>query len=173
MLPSRSVPQHEDDPDDWHRFLQKVSTGSIKAIDMLTYANMAYMVAVTGDLTSPDTLHLDDYNAMIRERFPAKSPIASLQDFHDLALSHGWLSEGFCVSQKPRNPPSAYVALWGRSAVDEDALMNDAMLHCLESWSADHFIECAWERSANYDSRAVATAMLYLSVTWPSTDRES
>jgi hypothetical protein len=169
MLRTRSIPIHDDDPDDWHTFLYKAAKGSIKAPDTLTYANMAYMVALTGDSTCPDTMHLDDYNAIVRERFPAECPVASLQHFHDIALDAGWITTPFRILESPRNSPSEYIALWGRRPVAESALLNDAMLHCLERWSADHFIECVDHYGAEYDSRAVTTGMLYLSLTWPGT----
>lgn len=169
MLPTRSIPIFDDEPDDWHTFLYKASKGSIKALDTLTYANMAYMVAITGDPTSPDTLRLDDYNAIIRERFPPNCPVASLQDFHDLALDCGWLATAFRVSELPRHDPSAYVAIWGRSPVAESSLINDSMLYCLDCWSPDHFIDCVDHFGTEFDSRVVTTAMLYLSVTWPCT----
>lgn len=160
---------YDDDPGDWHTFLYKASKGSIKALDTLTYANMAYMVAVTGDPTSPDTMHLDDYNAFIRERFPPVCPIASIQDFHEIALGCGWIATPFRASPRALHEPSAYVALWGRPAVIESALMNDAMLLCLDCWSSKHFIECVDHYGTDYDSRMLTAGMLYLSVTWPGT----
>lgn len=167
MLLTRSIPIYNHDPDDWHIFLSRASKGSIKAIDTLDYAYMAYMVALTEDSTAPVTMHLDDSNARVRERFPATCPIVSIQEFHDVANHHGWLSLPFRVSERPRHAPAAYVALWGRPPISESALMNDAMLYCLDCWSADHFIECVDQNGIQYDSRAVITAMLYLSVMWP------
>lgn len=170
MLPTRSIPIYDHDPDDWHTFLSKASKGSIKAIDTLDYAYMAYMVALTGNSIAPMTMRLDDDNARIRERFPVTCPIASIQEFHDVANRHGWLSLPFRVSERPRHVPAIYVALWGRPPISASALMNDAMLHCLDGWSADHFIECVDQNGIQYDSRAVITAMLYLSVIWPETE---
>jgi hypothetical protein len=167
MLPTRTIPQYQDKPSDWRTFLDKASKGSIKALDTLSSANMAYMVALTSDPTAPETMQLDDYNMIVRERFPVDCPIASLQDFHDIALDHGWFAKPFRVSERQRHEPAAYRALWGRSTVAGSSLMNDAMLHCLEGWSANHLIECVDHYGADYDSRVVATAMLYLSSTWP------
>ena len=169
MLQTRSIPIHDDDhPDDWHTFLYKAAKGSIKAPDTLTYSNMAYMVALTGDPTCPDTMHLDDYNVILRDRFPSNS-IPDIQAFHDLAVDCNWMNSTFRVSDTPRNPPERYVSLWGRNPVAESALMNDAMLYCLANWSADNFIECVDHYGAEYDARMVTAAMLYLSVTWPGT----
>ena len=170
MLPTRSIPIFDDDhPDDWHTFIYKASTGSIKAADTLDYANMAYMVAFTGDPESPNTMHLDEYNALVRQQFPATCPIASIRQFHDTALDHHWIPSAFNVSQTPINVPSEYVAIWGRPPVNKSALINDAMLNCIENWSANHYIDCVDGNSIGYDSRSVLAGMLYLSVTWPGT----
>jgi hypothetical protein len=171
MLPTRSIPIYGDDPEDWHRFLYKASTGSIKAADTLNYANMAYMVAFTGDPSAPETMHLGDYNSLIRERFPKACPISSIHHFHDIAMDHGWIPSGYRVSEAPIRDPGNYVALWGRTPVRESELINDAMLNCLASWSPDHYIKCIDNHRVDYDSRIVATGMLYLSVTWPGTEQ--
>lgn len=169
MLQTRAIPIHDDDRrDDWHTFLYKAAKGSIKAPDTLTYSNMAYMVALTGDPTCPDTMHLDDYNEIVRQRFPS-CPIVDIQAFHDTAVEHSWIPKPFPVSESPRNPPDRYVSLWGRRPVAESSLMNDAMLYCLANWSAEDFIKCVDHYGAEYDSRMVTAAMLYLSLTWPVT----
>lgn len=167
MLRTRSIPIYEDDPEDWHRFLYKAAKGSIKAPDILNYASMAYMVAFTGDQTSPATMDLKDYNNLLRERLPESCPSNSLQHFHDIALDSSWISHAFHVSESPRNKASRYRGLWGRRAVNESVLLNDAMLLCLEEWSADQFIECVSHYDLQYDSRVVTAGMLYLSLTWP------
>ncbi len=169
MLQTRSIPIHDDSgPDDWHTFLYKAAKGSIKAPDTVTCSNMAYMVALTGDPTCPDTMHLDDYNKIVRERFPSCS-ITNIQSFHNTAVDCNWIPTAFRASESPVNSPERYVSLWGRRPVAESALMNDAMLYCLANWSADNFIECVDHYDAEYDARMVTAAMLYLSVTWPVT----
>lgn len=167
MLSTRSIPIYDGEPDDWHIFLCKAAKGSIKAIDTLNYANMAYMVALTGNPTSPETMHLDDYKTLVRERFPETCPLSSIRQFHDIALDCGWIASTFRVSETPCNDPARYRSLWGRSPVKESDLMNDAMLHCLGLWSPEHYIGCVDHYGVEYDSRIVTTAMLYLSVTWP------
>ena len=169
MLPTRSIPIYEEGTDDWHRFLYKASKGSIKAVDTLNDAKMAYMIAFTGDPSSPETMHLDDYIALLRERFPKICPFSSIQQFHDVAHDHGWIASAFRVSKTPRHNRAKYVALWGQSPLTESDLMNDAMLYCLGSWSLEHYIECVNHYDLDYDSLIVTTAMLYLSVTWPDT----
>ena len=168
MLRTHSIPIHDDRPDDWHTFLYKVAKGSIKAPDTVNYSNMAYMVALTGDPTCPDTMHLDDYNAIVRERLP-KCSIPDIQAFHDIAVDCNWVKAAFRVSETPRNPPDCYISLWGRRSVAESDLMNDAMLYCLANWSADNFIHCIDHYGTEYDSLLVTAAMLYLSATWPGT----
>jgi hypothetical protein len=168
MLPTRSIPIYgDDDPDDWHTFLYKAAKGSIKALDTLTSANMAYMVAFTGDPSAPDTMHLEDYNVLVHERFPQICPIDSIEEFYHLANGCGWIAEPFQISESPYNAANEYSAIWGRSPVAEFALMNDSMLYCLDCWSPSHFVECVDHQGINYDSRTVTTGMLYLSVTWP------
>jgi hypothetical protein len=169
MLPTRSIPIYGDDPHDWHTFVYKAAKGSIKAVDTLHYANMAYMVAFTGDPTAPETMLLADYDALVRERFPQACPFSSIQQFHDVALDRGWAPRAFRVSETPRIDPGQYWALWGRLPAKESDLMNDAMLLCLGSWSPSHFLECVDNYGLDYDSRIVTAAMLYLSVTWPGT----
>lgn len=167
MLRTSSIPIYEDDPEDWQRFLYKAAKGSIKAADILNDANMAYMVAFTGDPSSPSTMDLEDYNKLVRERFLSDCPAESIQHFHDIARNANWTMKPFRASESPRNKASHYLGLWGKRAVNESALLNDAMLLCLEQWSADHFIECVDHYDLAYDSRIVTAGMLYLSLTWP------
>jgi hypothetical protein len=169
MLSTQAIPLHEEDPEDWHRFLDKAAKGSIKAVDILTHANQAYMVALTGDPAAPDSLHLDDYHARLRETSPNAPMVVSLQEFHDTAHHANWFPQAFAVCTSPRNPSALYRGLWGHRDVDASALANDAMLLCLEKWSADHLIKCLGEHGLDYDSRLVVAAMLYLSLTWPET----
>ena len=160
MLRTRAIPIHDDDrPDDWHTFLYKAAKGSIKAPETVAYSNMAYMVALTGDPTCPDTMHLDDYGVVVRERFPT-CPIPDIQAFRDMAVECNWVKAAFRVTEIPRNPAPHYVSLWGRRPVSESALMNDAMLYCLANWSADNFLECVDHYGAEYDSLLVTVAML-------------
>ena len=167
MLTTRSIPIYEDDPEDWHTFLYKAANGSIKAVDTMNGADLAYMVALTKDPSAPETMHLDDYHALLRERFPAACPLDSLQQFHNLAVKHNWVAKAFQVSESPINDPFAYMGLWGRRAVSESALLNDAMLCCVQSWSAEHFMQCLQEHKLDYDARLVVCGMLYLTLTWP------
>ena len=169
MLPNRSIPIFDDDqPDDWHTFIYKASTGSIKAADTLNYANMAYMVAFTGDADSPNCMHLDDYDAMVRERFLKQSPVSSIQHCYELALKNKWIPSPFSLSETPFNPHSHYVGLWGREPVSETELLNDAIINCLENWSPNHYIDCVRDFGVGYDSLNAVTGMLYLSLTWPA-----
>jgi hypothetical protein len=159
----------DDEPDDWHTFIYKASAGSIKAVETLNYANMAYMVDFTGDPDSPNTMHLDDYDALVRDRFPNDCPFPTIQQFHDTAVKHDWISKPIAVSETPYNSPAKYVAIWGCAAVNESALINDSMLNCLTNWSPDHYIECVRDFGLGYDSRNAVAGMFYISSTWPGT----
>ena len=167
MLQTQQIPQYQDPygAEDWHRFLSKACKGSVKATDILSIAVMAYMVALTGDATSPETMQESDYHNLLRHRFPAQPPVDDVQQFHDIAVNAKWFPHSFRVSEAPRNTPDKYVALWGRQTVAWSALVNDSMLHCLNHWSADHFLQCEDDGSLDYDARNVVTSMLYLSLT--------
>jgi hypothetical protein len=175
MLQTCLIPRYDaygESPEDWSRFLNKACKGSSKAPDdILDGASLAYMVALTGDETAPETMLLDNYHATFRRAFPLHPPIKSLQEFHDVALGAKWIPHAFTVSPSARNPASHYCGVWGRAPVDWTNLMNDAMLLCLESWSADHCLKCEDESQlgSTYDSRIVVATMLYLCLTWPRT----
>jgi len=169
MLLTRRIPLFEDDPGDWHDFIYRSSKGSIKAVDVLNYAAMAYMVDLTGDPESPSTLHLDNYKAKVCEVLSPTPVVLSLQDFHDIALHSNWIPEAFRISESPYNTAEKYQGLWGCRAVNWNALVNDAMLLCLKSWSAEHFIVCTDEYALDYDARVAVAGMLYLLLTWPKT----
>jgi hypothetical protein len=170
MLITRFIPNNFDDDhlDDWHTFLSKAAKGSIKAVETLDDASMSYMMAFTGDPTSPDTWKLTDYFALLRKRFPTTPPVACAQELHDMAVANDWLARPFRMSESAQNPPEHYCALWGRRPVKASALMHDAILLCLAQWSADHMIECVEHRDTQYDARIVTAGMLYLSLTWPN-----
>jgi hypothetical protein len=176
MLQTSSIPQYDyatygRPPEDWNRFLQKACKGSIKAPDdILTGAEFAYMVALTGDQTAPETMNEDDYREIFRRAFPTGPRFKCLQEFHDTVLRANWIPNAFTTSMVARQSESHYCGIWGREPVKWTDLVNDAMLLCLESWSADHCLKCEDESmNSPYDSRKVVATMLYLCLTWPGT----
>ena len=72
MLQTSSIPQYtacSEPPEDWSRFLYKACKGSIKADDILVGASWAYMVALTGDQTAPETMNEGDYREIFAVHF--------------------------------------------------------------------------------------------------------
>lgn len=168
MLPSREIPQYQDDSDDWLRFLDKAAKGSIKAEDCLHSADLAYMVALTGDPESPNKLDLGEYAEQFRLTFPATPPGNSIHELIERAVEHRWFPHLFCGSETRIHPDADYAQLWKRRrCVRTTALLNDALLHCLEHWSADDCLQCLDEYSVDFNSRTIVSGMLYLSFTWP------
>ena len=165
MLTSRAIPQYADDHADWHRFLEKVCKGSIKAHEMLSYADMAYMAQLTGDPEAPETLPVAEYKEMLRSRF-STAPAETAQAIFDLGHSYGWFPHGSAIVtgdrlQTTRNLWASGISLpWG-------SLVNDSIHQCLANWSADGLMECMDESPLAYDAIRVTRGMLYLSLTWP------
>ncbi|HQR43275.1 MAG TPA: hypothetical protein PLX97_11340, partial [Gemmatales bacterium] len=168
MLTSRTIPQHETDHADWHRFLYKAAAGSIKAVDIVEAANRAFMVALTDDPTSPSTWHLNEYANLFRERFPSTPPCQSTNELVTLACQQGWFPQPFHGEDRLHQHPEHYQKLWIRSRnVNWVHLANDALFSCLQNWSADDCLTCLEETACDYDSRKVVSSMLYLALTWP------
>jgi hypothetical protein len=170
MLSSRAIPQYydEDEPADWPGFLTKAARGSIKAEDWFQEAGLAYMVALTGDPTAPDTLDLEEYARLFRQSFPPSPPETTFEGLMQLAVAAQWFPRPVASSEQPCRRDEDYAALWKRKrSVSEMELAHDALLHCRQQWSADDCLRCLEETSADYNSRTIVSGMLYLSFTWP------
>lgn len=168
MLYSREIPQYESDPQNWHRFIEKVSKGSSKAHNILSNASMAYMVELTGDPTSPSTVNLDDYKKIFHSSFPPSPVKSSIDELVQIAIANHWFPYPFIPINHQRNNSAHYCKLWTRSqTVDWKDLVNDALISCLNSWSADNCLIWMNEDPCNYDSRIVLSGMFYLALTWP------
>jgi hypothetical protein len=166
MLTSRAIPQYADGPADWHRFLEKVCKGSVKAHEMLSYADMAYMAQLTGDPESPATLPLAEYKEMLRSRFPASPPAETAQAIFDIGHSCGWFPDDFALTKWVRIQTTSN--LWASGiSLPWPSLVSDSIHQCLANWSADGLMECMDESPLNYDAVRVTRGMLYLSLTWP------
>ena len=168
MLESRTIPQYGDTPEDWQRFLYKATKGSYKSHEILDHAEMAYMCDLTGDSSAPETMHLERYYQMLRNRFPQEPPFGSTQQLIDYGAEHSWFPNKFAAAPMMRYDESHYLDLWDRSrTVDWTALINDASLYCLAKWSADCCVECGTNEQREANALKVTAAMLYLSLTWP------
>jgi hypothetical protein len=173
MLRSNAIPQYNETPATWCRFLEKAAKGSIKAAETLWRAQLAYMVDLTNDPDSPDTLLLDDYDTIFRKSFPPSPPKATVTELVQLGVELEWFPHSFVVSDTPRQERSYYCNLWGRLPVDWEDLVNDALLGCLSPWSADNSSNYMSPHSVDYDAREVVSGMLFLALTWPEPESES
>ena len=174
MLKSCKIPIHEDEPEDWQRFLLKAAKGSVKATEMLSGASMAYMVALTGDPAAPSTLDTKEYAELFRRRFPVAAPSDSVDSLIELGCRHGWFPQRFSGRQHALRDAGYYQNLWDKQRVVEwSDLAHDALVLCIEKWSAAHCLECLEEDSTRYNSRNVVSGMLYLALTWPDETRRA
>lgn len=169
MLSSRAIPQYDDDdPADWLSFLSKAAKGSIKAEDWFHAADLAYMIALTGDPTAPDTLDLEEYAQLFRQSFPPTPPKNTFHELSELVVEQQWFPQKLHGSENRLHPDEDYAGLWKRKRrVSESELAHDALLCCLQHWSADDCLRCLAEYSVDYNSRMIVSGMLYLSFTWP------
>lgn len=159
-----------NEPEDWYRFLSKAATGSAKATDILSYADMAYMVSLTGNQTAPETLDLKKYEELFKSKFPDSPPSKSVDSLIGLGSKNNWYPHRFVGKQQYLRDLAYYQDLWGKKRnVDWEILINDAFMLCIDKWSAKHCLDCLEESSLDYNSLNVVSAMLYLSLTWPST----
>lgn len=166
MLENRFIPQFSDESEDWRRFLDKACKGSIKAIDMLGNADMAYMVDLTGDPSAPGTLELSEYAKLFETSFPRTCPAETTDDLIKIACTVGWFPHAFRIADCEVDRLK-YQSLWGNPPVKWSSLASDAVQVCFEEWSAQHCLICLEERSSDYNSLDVVAGMLYLSLTWP------
>jgi hypothetical protein len=169
VLTSRAIPQHQDDDADWHRFLVKAAKGSTKAVEMLTAAEMAYMAALTEDPRAPETLAMPAYRAAFCAAFPRAGP-ESVQSIIEVGVRAGWFPRGVVVVDHRLHDDEHYRALWAKGiCVDSRALVHDAVVTVLNSWASATAFACIEDsdRSGDYDSRLVTSAMLFLALTWP------
>jgi len=168
MLRSRTIPQYEGNPADWHGFLYKASIGSYKAHEILANAEMRFMIDLMDDPKAPEVPCEDKYQESLRGAFPPAPPSSSVHALIDLGCDQNWFPHRFNGTESPRNESVEYRGLWKRSrAVEWSALVNDALLLCLEVWSPDHCLACMDEDLCDYDARVLVAGMLYLAFTWP------
>jgi|GEM_PF-3728110 hypothetical protein len=171
MFPGRHIPQYDDRPESWDRFLDKAAKGSAYAFDMLTQADLAYMASLTGDPTAPQSQDLGDYARLLQTHFTEFTKPATPDDLSREIQSAQWLSVKPRLPLSPQRPHEKYNALWadGRTVPLVD-LVNDSIIHCHTSWSAKWLLNVINnEDSMNYNSVNVVAAMLMLAVTWKAT----
>jgi hypothetical protein len=144
MLTVRHIPLNQQPPEDWNRFLYKAAKGSAKATDVLSYANMAYMAALTGDPTSPATLQLTDYQEILRDYFATLKKPDSAHHLAATVDSNNWFAFKLHGHLSPPQESSSYSAIWSKGR---------SVSQC----------------SLDYNSHYVVAAMLLLALTWKAT----
>jgi hypothetical protein len=171
LLTVKHIPLYENEPENWDRFLDKSAQGSAKATEILSSADMAYMVALTGNPQAPATLPLTDYKTTLQQYFLTLEQPASAADLAQAIDTANWFTiklPGHLATAKNHD---SYSALWAkkRTAAQQD-LLNDAVHHCHASWSAEWLLQVIDEESSlNYNSVNVVAAMLLLAITWKET----
>ena len=167
MLTTISIPQYEEKDESWTRFLYKAGRGSAKATDILSNADMSYMVTLTNDSESPSTLDLKKYHLLFRNVFPNECPFTT-QEIIDFGVDSGWFPHGFVVTGDYRKENTVYENLWESNVeLNWTVLINDAAQHCVENWSADDALKLCNISNLDFNAKLVVSAMLYLSLTWP------
>lgn len=168
MLNTDQIPQYQDRSESWDNFLYKAAKGSHKANDALMYADMAYMIALTGDPCSPDTLELTHFYEQLREHFSHFSRPESAGEIAASINSCNWFTIKLGKEISAPQDSSAYAALWSKGqTVCERQLLNDAVQKCHSSLSVDWLTKTIdEEKSMNYNSLNVVAAMLMLGLTW-------
>lgn len=168
MLKGSQIPQNDDRPEHWPRFLEKASKGSIKAYDMLTHADMAYMVALTGDTNSPNTLLLAEYGMLVEQFIASQDRPMTPSDLLTTAVDAGWFKFNQHLRSSSFNSKAQYGSLWSRKhRVTEGELIHDALHHCCAQWSRTWLREVVDEENElTYNSLDVVAAMLMLAATW-------
>ncbi len=168
MLATKKIPQYGDDAEEWPRFLYKATRGSAKATYILSDADMAYMVDLTGDPESPSTLHLGDYKKLFCKSFPKLPPLATAQQVIDYGVRNGWFNSGFTASHTALKSDEEYTNAWSRNVeLNWVTLVNDAIVNCLDNWNPEKAIEYLDISELNYDSCKVVSGMIFLSLSWP------
>lgn len=171
MLTGPYIPQFQGNAKTWERFLYKASKGSCKASDFLQDADLAYMVALTGDLDAPNSLDLMEYADRLCDHVESIPKPRSFADLRTVVLNARWIVVRTPLTACPRDIDVAYRALRSRSAsVSEQNLFHDALIRCYECWSG----EWLWntmqsETGLNYNSLNVVAAMMLLALTWKVT----
>lgn len=168
MLNVNYIPLYQNESEDWNRFLYKAAKGSVKATDVLSYAEMAYMAALTGDPKAPETLQLSDYHSTLRDYFATFDRPDSAQHLAEAIDCNNWFAIKLRGQLAAPKEAGTYSALWSRGrTVSEHTLLNDSICQCHSSWSADWLIQVIdGETSLDFNSLNVVAAMLLLAVTW-------
>lgn len=162
MLPDARIPFYGDDPWSWPRFLYKASTGSAKAFDVVTHAEMTFMIDVTGSPRAVEEVPLHTLAEIYDRAIGApKLPAVVL----DHALERGWFSHRVEAGDEPRL--DEFVGLWGRTAASESRLLRAAAHRAAKRWSGQEIASVGDGNGLRADAAHLVSAMLIMSLTWP------
>jgi hypothetical protein len=175
MLTGPQIPQYEDSPESWDRFLYKAAKGSSKASDILQHANCAYMASLTGDKEAPSRLDLAIYSQMLHTHFAMTSKPQSYELLCDQVHSAKWIAIRSNLSQQPHKRDVEYAALWSRNhTTPQVCLFHDALIRCYDCWSVDWLERILDKESGcDYNSLNVVAAMILLALTWKTPSEKS
>lgn len=171
MLTGPYIPQFQGNTQTWERFLYKASKGSYKASDFLQHADLAYMVALTGDLDAPNSLDLMEYADRLCVHVDSIPKPGSFDELRTVVLNARWAAVRTSLTTRPRDIDVAYRALWSRGAsVSEQDLFHDALIRCYECWAGKWLWNTMQSESGdNYNSLNVVAAMMLFALTWKVT----
>ncbi len=106
-----TIAQLNDCPVSWHRFLQKASAGSYKAVEMLSAHAMALAVYLAGpDII--DTAPLAQYQLVLVSRLPKSFPFPQPQSCADYLAEVGIAPSLLMMQATPLLAYAAYESLW-------------------------------------------------------------
>lgn len=166
------IPQRDDDPGSWQRFLEKAAKGSVEAVEMLSQAELALLEQRAGVDLERDTGWEQSLAAIV----PAR-PFETLRDLLDLLWDSGYLPSPLADTTGPFLGREAYSALWARrTTVKPVWLVHDAALHCWGKWGGAGFVRLtdeAYTKGGEYNSQDAVAAMLFLLITWGSSEPHS
>jgi len=159
------IVQLDEDPRTWVEFLRKAASGSVKAADWLSSADMAIAERL-GGRRLVDEAQLSEHEDVMSRALPDTPPFRDVPTL--LAAARGdRVPAGVAVRATPYHPHVHYDRLWERKVdVVPAVLLHDAASFCLGRWDRTAFREVvnrAGDAGAGYNSQDAVAAMLYLS----------
>lgn len=160
------IAQLDDDRKPWSRFLQKASTGSGKAVDWLSSADMA-LAERLGGRRLIEKADLGEYDQTLRRALPGSPPFRTIQSLLEMAHAARIVSVRLRAHDHAFHDHAHYDRLWQRGAeVHQVELLHDAAHNAAQHWDGASFrklVGSVEDTSPGYNSQGVVAAMLYLS----------
>lgn len=158
------IPQYNDTPETWDRFIRKASKGSIRATDILIEAEFQYMIDLTNNPNAPD--ELNEYMHILKNYFPDKPPLSKGELIKNLIEQNLLRNINNCYNS-PFHNSYFYNNLWNsQRIVCSNELMFDSIYYCYENWTYNNFLKYEYDFKLEFNSQFVASRMIYLLLTW-------